>query len=79
MLDLNQKIKIFEELIESDNSIYAEEMYIYFFTLEQGEFSFLDKLNNLEEIDKRIKLVLSKIAKHQHEDCIPNIIENYIY
>ena len=28
MLDLNQKIKIFEELIESDNSIYAEEMYI---------------------------------------------------
>ena len=54
-------------------------MYIYFFTLEQGEFSFLDKLNNLEEIDKRIKLVLSKIAKHEHEDCIPNIIENYIY
>ena len=79
MLDLNQKIKIFEELIESDNSIYAEEMYIYFFTLEQWEFSFLDKLNNLEEIDKRIKLVLSKIAKHEHEDCIPNIIENYIY
>ena len=79
MLDLNQKIKIFVELIESDNSIYAEEMYIYFFTLEQGEFSFLDKLNNLEEIDKRIKLVLSKIAKHEHEDCIPNIIENYIY
>ena len=79
MLDLNQKIKIFEELIESDNSIYAEEMYIYFFTLEQGEFSFLDKLNNLEEIDKRIKLFLSKIAKHEHEDCIPNIIENYIY
>ena len=79
MLDLNQKIKIFEELIVSDNSIYAEKMYIYFFTLEQGEFSFLDKLNNLEEIDKRIKLVLSKIAKHEHEDCIPNIIENYIY
>ena len=53
-------------------------MYIYFFTLEQGDFSFLDKLDNLEEIDKRVKLVLSKIAKHEHEDCIPNIIENYI-
>ena len=78
MLDLNQKIKIFEELLELDNSNYAEEMYIYFFTLEQGDFDFLSKLANLEEIDKRVKFVLAKIAKHEHEDCIPNIIENYI-
>lgn len=78
MLDLNQKIKIFEELLELDNSNYAEEMYIYFFTLEQGDFDFLNKLANLEEIDKRVKFVLAKIAKHEHEDCIPNIIENYI-
>ena len=41
MLDLNQKIKIFEELLELDNSNYEEEMYIYFFTLEQGDFDFL--------------------------------------
>jgi hypothetical protein len=78
MLDLNQKIKIFEELLELDNSNYAEEMYIYFFTLEQGDFDFLNKLASLEEIDKRVKFVLAKIAKHEHEDCISNIIENYI-
>lgn len=51
MLDLSQKIIIFEELLD---------------------------LDNLEEIDKRVKLVLSKIAKHEHGDCISNIIENYI-
>lgn len=79
MLKIEEKIKIFEELLESQDYIYVEEMYIYFFTLEQGDFSFLEKLNSIEEIKKKVDFVLAKIAKHEHQDCISNIIENYIY
>ena len=79
MLKIEEKISIFEELLKSQDYIYAEEMYIYFFTLEQGNFSFLEKLNSIEEIKNKVDFVLAKIAKHEHQDSISNIIENYMY
>jgi|UniRef100_UPI0040482D84 hypothetical protein len=79
MLKIDEKIRIFEELLESQDYIYAEEMYIYFFTLEQGSFDFLEKLNSIEEIKNKVDFVLAKIAKHEHQDAISNIIENYMY
>ena len=67
MLKIDEKIRIFEELLESQDYIYAEEMYIYFFTLEQGSFNFLEKLNSIEEIKNKVDFVLAKIDELEIE------------
>lgn len=54
-----------------------DEIYLYFFELENSSFDFLEKLNLEEEIKNKIDFLVSKMMKHQHEDGLFNIIENY--
>jgi hypothetical protein len=77
MLSFEDKKQYFEKILEVDNNCFAEELYLYFFTLEQGNFDFLNNLNNYNEIENKTNYLISKIAKHEHEDSISNIIENY--
>jgi hypothetical protein len=77
MLNFEDKKRYFEKILEAKNDYLREELYLYFFTLEQGNFDFLHNCNNYNDIEQKTNYLISKIAKHEHEDCISNIIESY--
>ncbi|MBN2892745.1 MAG: hypothetical protein JXL97_12830 [Bacteroidales bacterium] len=56
----------------------ANELHLYFFELENGKFDFLNELNSTHEIENRIDYIVRMMLKHDHEDGLYNIIENYI-
>lgn len=77
MLEFEDKKRYFEKLSEAYDDCFSEELYLYFFVLEQGDFDFLHKCNNYTDIENKMNYLISKIAKHEHEDCTSNIIECY--
>ena len=54
------------------------EIFEYYFELENGNFQFLEKHHSNEEIKNKIDLVIHKMIMHEHEDELWNIIEEYI-
>lgn len=78
MLTIKQKIKYFEEYLLDNSNWMKEELYLYFFELENGNFKFLEHLNSKTEIENKINFLISKMAMHEHEDSLFNIIESYI-
>ncbi len=82
MLNIETKIKYFQEyLLDTDASYHAqmkEEIYLYFFELENGNFSFLDSLKTKSDIEHKVDFLVSKMIMHEHEDGLYTIIENYI-
>lgn len=80
MLTLEQKIEYLKKnlLDEQQSSCMKDELYLYFFELENGRFDFLNNLNSHTDIENKIKLVASKMFMHEHEDGLFNIIENYL-
>ena len=79
MLTLEQKIAYFQKYLldNSNECCMKDEIYLYFFELENSSFDFLEKLNFEEEIKNKIDFLVSKMMKHEHEDGLFNIIENY--
>lgn len=55
-----------------------QEIFEYYFDLENGSFQFLENHNSKEEIEMRLDLVIHKLIMHEHEDEIWEIIEEYI-
>lgn len=78
MLTIKQKVKYFEEYLLDNSDWMKDELYLYFFELENGNFEFLEHLNSKTEIENKINLLVSKMAMHEHEDSLFNIIESYI-
>lgn len=77
MLSNEEKIEYFQKLLDVDDNYFKEELYTYYFLLEQGTFEFLNQCNSYDDIDEKTNYLISKIAMHEHEDCISNIIECY--
>jgi hypothetical protein len=78
MLTLNKKIDYFEQYLLNCNGFMEEELHIYFFELENGSFDFLNQLNSKPEIEDKIDYLVRMMLKHDHEDGLHNIIENYL-
>lgn len=78
MLTLEQKIEYFKKSLAQENDCMKDELYLYFFELENGKFDFLDKINSHTDIEDKIKFITSKMFMHEHEDGLFNIIENYL-
>ena len=81
MLGKGEKIKIFKSYLavkyESYGDIMRDEISNYF-NENQTELSFLDKLKNVEEIERKVDFLVSKMILHEHEDGLQNIIVNYL-
>jgi hypothetical protein len=77
-----QKIFYFKSLLqlpeEGIRKQMKQEIFDYFFDLENGSFQFLGELHSREEIENKLDLVIHKIIMHEHEDEIWNILEEYI-
>ena len=82
MLSFEEKIAYFEHCLENQNRSYhdsmKDEIYLYFFELENGSFNFLNSLITQDEISNKVDFLVSKMVMHEHEDGLYNIIENYI-
>ncbi len=82
MLSFEEKIAYFEHCLENQNRNYhdtmKDEIYLYFFELENGNFDFLNTLKTQDEIRNKVDFLVSKMVMHEHEDGLYNIIENYI-
>ena len=78
MLTLEQKINYFENALSCKNDYMKDELHLYFFELQNSNFDFLNKLHSYREIDEKIRLIVSKMYLHEHEDGLENIIENYL-
>ena len=86
MLSLKEKIDYFESYLLVKNDSYAdlkkEEIYMYFFELYRNKedlnnFLFLDKKISIEEIEKHIEFLVSKIIMNEHQDGVDDIINEY--
>jgi hypothetical protein len=78
MLTLEQKINYFENGLLCENDYMKDELHLYFFELQNSNFNFLNKLHSYYEIEEKIRLIVSKMYLHEHEDGLENIIENYL-
>jgi len=86
MLSLESKIIIFKNYLLTGNGSYGDimrnEIYSYFFEIEEEEisskFHFLEHLNSSKEIENKVDFLVSKMIMHEHEDGVRNIIENYV-
>ncbi len=77
MLILKNKINILTNLLEDENSGYADTFNedILLFS-ENCDFNFLHKFNSEKEIKKWLDLTKHKMVMHEHEDGISNIFEH---
>lgn len=78
MLTIEQKIEYFEKCLLDKSDCMKDELYLYFFELENGKFDFLHKLNSHADIEDKIRFITSKMFMHEQEDGLFNIIENYL-
>jgi hypothetical protein len=78
MLTLNEKIEYFGQCLLDYNGCMEQELHLYFFELEYGSFDFLNQLNSKLEIEDKIDYLVRMMLKHDHEDSLHNIIENYL-
>lgn len=80
MLNIKEKINLLEKSLLSRNESYGDvmkdEIYFYFFENERG-FEFLNKLNNEKEIEIKVDFLVNKMIKHEHEEGLHIIIEEY--
>ncbi len=81
MLNKNEKIDILKTSLsvryESYGDVMRDEIRDYF-AENQNELSFLDELKTVEEIERKVNFIVSKMILHEHEDSLQNIIVNYI-
>ena len=86
MLNINNKIKYFEQILSFKNGSYADsikdEVYSYYFEMigdstDTENFSFLNILSNKEEIDNKVNYIVSKIIMHEHHAGIEDLILEY--
>lgn len=86
MLNIKEKIDYFKNYLLVKNDNYAdfkkEEIYMYFFELygnkeDLNNFLFLDKKISMEEIEKHVEFLVSKIIMNEHQDGVDNIIHEY--
>lgn len=81
MLSKIEKINLFKSYLavryESYGDVMRDEIRDYF-TENKSGLSFLDKLKNVEEIERKVNFIVSKMILHEHEDSLQNIIVNYI-
>lgn len=81
MLSKIEKINLFKSYLavryESYGDVMRDEIRDYF-TENKSGLSFLDKLKNVEEIERKVNFIVSKMILHEHEDSLQNIIINYI-
>ena len=81
MLERNEKINIFEAYLAVKYESYGDIMrdgISNYFNENQTKLSFLDKLKNVEEIERKVDFLVSKMILHEHEDGLQNIIVNYL-
>lgn len=81
MLNLNEKIKYFENSISIKNENYGDvmkdELYLHFFENENN-FDFLNPLESEKEIESKIEFLISKMIMNEHQDGLTSIINNYV-
>jgi hypothetical protein len=82
MLSKNEKINYLKLFLSIKNDSYGDtikdDLYFYFFDLEKSDFSFLEKLQEKEDIETRIEFLISKIILNEHHEGIENIINDYL-
>jgi hypothetical protein len=78
MLTLEKKIEYFKKYLLLESDCMKDELYLYFFELENGQFDFLNNLNTYADIENKTKFIISKMFMHEHEDGLFDIIENYL-
>lgn len=86
MLDIHEKIDCFEKIllikVDDYRTMIQEEIHFYFFAIigegsDIENFSFLNILENAEEIQAKIDLIVSKIVMHEHHAGIEDLIVEY--
>jgi hypothetical protein len=87
MLKINKKIEIFEEILLFQNNSYADivkdKIHDYYFEqLGNGNnienFSFLNSLENKDDVCKIIDLVVSKIIMNEHHAGFEDLLFEYM-
>ena len=67
MLSFEEKIAYFEHCLENQNRNYhdtmKDEIYLYFFELENGNFDFLNTLKTQDEIRNKVDFLQSDYVK----------------
>ncbi len=87
MLNIEEKINYLKDYLLSKKCNYGDvmkdEIYLYLFGLQEdsydaNNFSFLDKLKTIKEIEVKLDFVVSKMILHEEEDGLCNIIEEFL-
>jgi hypothetical protein len=80
MLSFDKKINHLKQYLAIKNDNYGDKMkdeiFDYFDNI--ADFSFLDNLNSVQDIENKIELIVSKMILNEHQDGLKNIIQNYI-
>jgi len=87
MLTIEEKIKNFEDLLNTPNGSYADnikaDIHEYLFLIkgnnsDTNNFHFLNPLDSKNEIEKKLDMIVSKVIMHEHHAGIEDIIEDII-
>ena len=82
MLNQKQKIDYLKLYLSLKNDNYGdtvkEDIYFYYFDLENFNFNFLKKLETKKEIETKIEFIVSKFILNKHQDNLNNILNEYL-
>ena len=79
MLDLNEKIRIFENILNQEEINYSDTFNSYIELMSENyNYSFLNNLKSKKEIKYWISKLKSRIVMREDDDILEEIISDYI-